>query len=179
MKPQNEAVDEVSVIVFADRDIVGHHPGIVALAQQYSYVDIGDDETQRCVARLAVADYDEVDIGQGSHLVTAALRCLGLGVRPGGSVALLRSGPAEQASIVFHQAGDDRPVPPDATETALVGGWSGAGWADDARVVTFPDPSPRTDWPANAALRTLGVRRDGSPDEATAIGLDLRLPPPT
>jgi hypothetical protein len=91
-------------------------------------------------------------------------------------VALLRSGTADQIGIVFHQADDDRPVPPDAVNTAVVRGWPGPAWAESPGHVWFPDSSPPTEWPANAALRAIGVQRDGHPDEATALGLDL--PPP-
>jgi hypothetical protein len=140
-------------------------------------VDISGDDVQDCIAQSLVDGYGEINTGEGSYLLTATLRCLGLGVRPGGSVALLRSGVTEQASIVFHQAGQGRPVPPDARNTAVVRGWPGLAWAESARVVTFPDPSPPTDWPANVALRAIGVARDGHPDEATAIGLDLRRRP--
>jgi hypothetical protein len=173
---QNGAVDEVIVVVFADRDIRGHHPDMIALRQGYSYVDVSGEDLDACVARSAVDDYGKIDTGQGSYLVTAMLRCVGLGVRPGGSVAFVRAGVAEQASIVFHQADDDRPVPPDAVNTAVVRDWPGPAWAESARVVTFPESSPPTDWPANAALRSIGVQRGDSPDEATAVGLDL--PPP-
>jgi hypothetical protein len=172
----NGAVDEIMVIVFADRDILGHHPDMIALRQGYSYVDVSGDDVDACVARSAVDDYGEIDTGQGSYLLTATLRCVGLGVRPGGSVAFVRAGVAEQASIVFHQADDDRPVPSDAVNTAVVRDWPGPAWAEKIHVVRLPDPSPPTEWPANAALRTIGVQRAGSPDEATALGLDL--PPP-
>jgi hypothetical protein len=171
-----EPVDEIMVIVFADRDIVGHHPGVIALRQGYSYVDVSGEDIEDCVARSAVDDYGEIDTGHGSYLVTATLRCVGLGVRPGGSVAFVRAGVAEQASIVFHQADADRPVPPDAVNTAVVKSWPGRAWAENAHVVPFPDASPPTEWPANAALRAIGVQRAGGPDEATALGLDL--PPP-
>jgi hypothetical protein len=169
-------VDEISVIVFADGDVVGQHAGAVALRQGYSYVDITTDDVQDCIAQHLVDGYAEINTGEGSYLLTATLRCLGLGVRPGGSVALLRSGVAEQACIVFHQADDDRPVPPDAVNTAVIRGWPGPAWAEPVHVVTFPDPAPRSDWPVNVALRAIGVRRDGHPDEAAALG--LHLPPP-
>jgi hypothetical protein len=70
------------------------------------------------------------------------------------------------------------PRPPTRTRlwVIVVRGWPGPAWAEGARVVTFPDPSPPTEWPANVALRGIGVLRDGHPDEVTALGLDL--PPP-
>lgn len=168
-------MEDVRLIVFPDDDIVGHHPNMVALQHGYSYVDVGGEDVQSCVTRSFMDDYDEINTGEGSYLVSATLRCLGLGVRPGGSVVLVRSGAADQASLVFHQGDDARPIPPDGVETAVVPGWPGPAWVDSPHIISFPDPSPPTEWPVNVALRTIGVRREGSPDEATAIG--LRLPP--
>ncbi len=55
----------------------------------------------------------------------SGLRCLGLGVRPGGTVAMLRASTSDQASIVLHQTSDDAPVPPDAANTGVVADWPG------------------------------------------------------
>ena len=169
MSGHNGAVDEINLIVFADGAVVGQHPGIRSLPQRYSAIDIGGDEVQDCVARSFAADYGKVRTGHGSYLVTATLRCLGLGVRPGAAVAMIRASAGDQSSIVFHQS----PVPPDTRNVALVAGWPEPAWAERVHAHEVPHGSPVTDWPVNSALRAIGVDRGDQPDESAALNLTL------
>lgn len=162
------------LLVFADGVVEGHHPAITKVPQGFSSVVASNEPIDRCVGRALNRDDEAgIDVGDGSYLVTATLHCLGLSVRPGASVAFLRLNTYGQASIVYHQAGPEAPVPPDARNTAVVAGWQGTGWAEPARARDAPDDAPPTDWPINAALRRLGVDRGHYPDEITALGLPL------
>jgi hypothetical protein len=168
MTVHNGAVDEINLIVFADGTVLGRHPGIRSLPHGFSAIDIGGDEVQDCVARSFVNDYGKVRTGHGSYLVTATLRCLGLGVRPGATVAMIRASATDQSSIVFHQS----PVPPGTRNVALVAGWPAPAWAERVHAHDIPHPSPVTDWPVNAALRAIGVDRGDHPDESSALHLN-------
>jgi hypothetical protein len=172
----NGPVEEIRLLVFADGAVVGQHAGITARPQGFSSVAASGDEVEACLARSFADDYAATDTGQVSYLVTATLRCLGLGLRPGRSVALLRVDGTGQASVVLHQADDDGPVPADARDTAVVTGWPGRAWAGDLHLLEAPEDAPRSQWPVNTALRAIGVERGGHLDEATALGLDLPGP---
>ncbi|TNH28766.1 hypothetical protein FHG89_14045 [Micromonospora orduensis] len=163
---------EVWLLVFAEHSVVGTHPSRTRLRQGMSFVPVTSRDRE-CTDEYFQRLDDDVDPGHGSYLVTATLRCLGLTVHPGGTVALIRAGTDEQASIVLHQAGDGVPVPAEATQISVVRDWPGTAWAERAKVAGVPGSSPRTDWPVNTALRALGVERGDHPDEATALGLTL------
>jgi hypothetical protein len=169
----NGAVDEINLIVFADGALVGivtgRQPGLTSLPQRFSAINVGGAEVQDCVARSFADDYGKVRTGHGSYLVTATLRCLGLGVRPGATVAMVRASAADQSSIVFHQS----PVPPGTRNIALVAGWPEPAWAERVDAHDIPHPSPVTDWPVNAALHAIGVDRGDHPDESSALNLTL------
>ncbi|MFB9237828.1 hypothetical protein ACFFWC_20080 [Plantactinospora siamensis] len=160
------------LVVYADGSVVEDHPARTALRRGMSAVTVTGRDRE-CSGEYFMDFDDDVDPGHGSYLVTATLRCLGLTVRPGGAVALVRASRSGQAGIVLHQAGADGRVPADATQTSVVRDWPGPAWAERAWVLDLPDDSPRTEWPVNAALRALGVDRGDSPDEATALGLSL------
>jgi hypothetical protein len=164
-------MDEYLLIVFADGAVLGRHPGITALRQGFACIEASGADVDECVARTAAEHYAQVDTGQSSYLVTATLHCLGLGVRPGARVALLRWSDEGQASVVFHQVSDTDEAPADASQTALLPGRSGRGWADALRIID--GPATGDDSPVNAALRELGVNRGDSPDEAAALGLPI------
>lgn len=168
--------DELLLLVIPRDAIVGDHPGLVELTQGFAYVVTSDEATRDCVAQRAVDDYDDLDTGQGSYFITAMLSCLGLRVRPGATLALLRTASYGQAAIVFHQAAEDEPVPPDAAGTAVVPDWPGAAWTDPLLIDDLPD-APTVDGPISTALRAIGVRRGDHPDEIAAIGLGPQVSP--
>jgi hypothetical protein len=171
-------MQEISLVLFAVNDVIGHHPGLVTLPQGFACIVV-NDEVLDCVTRSFLADDERVNTGQGSYLVTAMMQCLGLAVRPGGTVAYARASTQDQASLIYREASESSPVPSDADNTAVVTGWPGAGWMVALRSLRLPDASPPTEWPVNAALRDLGVSRRDNPDEATALGLTLPTPPPS
>jgi hypothetical protein len=153
--------DEVSLLVFAQIDLVGTHARVTARPQGLASIVI-DQNVHDCVTGHLVRA-KESDAQQGSFLVTATLRCLGLGVRPGGTVAYVRGSSDGQASLVFRQAAPDSPVPDDATDTAVVPGWPGRGWIDQARFLDLPMPSPPPRWngrrtrPCATSVSTAGL----------------------
>jgi hypothetical protein len=169
--------DELLLLVIPRDAVVGDHPGLIDLPQGFAYVITSDEATRDCVARRSVDDYDDLDTGQGSYFITAMLSCLGLRVRPGTTLALLRTAAYGQAAIVFHQAAEDEPVPPDAAGTAVVPDWPGAAWTDPLLISDRPDEARSTDGPISTALRAIGVRRGDHPDEIAASGLGPQVSP--
>jgi hypothetical protein len=166
---------ELLLLVFPRDAVTGDHPGITGLPQGFASIVISE-ETRDCVGRRSVADYYDLDTGQGSYFITSILSCLGLAVRPGASLALLRVSDLGQAGIVFHQAADGRPVPPDAHNTVVVAGWPGAAWTEPVAVLDAEETAPPAKTPINTTLRAIGVARGDSVDEAAALGFDLRKP---
>ena len=173
-------MDDIELIVFRDGAVTGSHPGVAAAGQGFAYVIVSVPEVRGCVGVSLAADYGVLETGEPSYLVTATLRCLGLGVRPGAAVAYLRlSDDGSQAGAIYHQNdiqrnhGASATPSDDAGGTTVVTGWAGEGWAGEANVLDGPGGVEVTDRPVNAALRELGAKRGGHPDEAAALGLPL------
>lgn len=76
-------MEEHRLVVFADGTVLGRHPGITALQHGFAFVAASGEDFDDRLAGLSVRDERrEVEIGQGSYLVTASLQLLGLAVRP-------------------------------------------------------------------------------------------------
>lgn len=168
-------MDETIVegLVFHADAVTGIAAGLVELRQGFRYLPTGTDAMQDCIARAMVRGYDEdLDEGDGSFLVTAALQCAGLTAVPGATIAFVRlSADGTQAGLLYHEAAEGAVIPSDARGTSLVPQWPGRGWSDVPRVADEPSDPPLPGPAVNATLHAIGATPGAYRDEAEAIGL--------
>jgi len=165
-----------TMVVFLRRTVREEQPRIVDHPQGFASLSL-DGFEQPCIAAYQ-ASLDEPSEVDSAYVITATLRCVGIGLRPGADLLFIRSSPTVQSVTLFRQGARGEAVPGDALDAAVIPGWPEmgddlAGWVVARhRLEASTTQPPAAAFPLNQALRTLGVRADDGLDEVTTLGLE-------